>query len=314
MPKKVLITGGAGFIGSTLVQVFNNRMPQSEITVVDDLSTGAMNNLAFAKYRFEKVSILDYHSLVDVMSGADSVIHLAALGSVPKSVAFPRPTHEANATGTLNVLEAARLVGVGHVVVASSSSVYGANPKLPKSESDWTRPLSPYAVSKLATESYALAYQEAYGLAVIAFRFFNVYGPRQRADHDYAAVIPRFIDASLSGKPLEIHGDGLQTRDFTHVSSVCDVLFQASKAGVTNQSPVNLAYGQRTSLLDLIELLEESLGPLEKKFIDKRPGDVAASQADPALLKRLFPETKIISLREGVSGTIQWFESQRKVK
>ena len=307
--EHVVITGGAGFIGSNLVDFFNEASPSTHITVVDDLSTGSRENLAHARCDLKELNILDYEPLVHALEGADAVIHLAAIGSVPRSVAHPRPTHEANTTGTLNVLEAARAQNVGHVTVASSSSVYGSNPKLPKSESDWTRPMSPYAVSKLTTEAYTLAYQASYDLATLAFRFFNVYGPRQRADHDYAAVIPRFIDAALRGTPLTFHGDGAQSRDFTYVGSVCQILFDAAKRRVTNQSPLNLAFGTRTTLLDLVAELESILGKgVKREFVEKRRGDVFASQADSTLLREIFADVQPTSLQEGLTATVKWFK------
>ena len=196
---KVLITGGAGFIGSNLASYFQQHAPETEIVVLDDLSTGKLENLDGSVAQFAEGSILDCDLLDSLTRGVDSVVHLAAIGSVPRSVRAPRPTHEANTTGTLNVLEAARRFSVDHVIVASSSSVYGSNQALPKSEFDWTRPMSPYGVSKHATEGYALAYNFSDSMKTLAFRFFNVFGPKQPADHDYAAVIPKFVDAALQG-------------------------------------------------------------------------------------------------------------------
>ena len=216
----VLITGGAGFIGSNLAELALKA--GHRVTVVDDLSTGFADNLDGLD-----VDVRREHdprlggARRRRMAGVDSVVHLAALGSVPRSIKDPFATHAANATGTLTVLEAARAAGVGHVVAASSSSVYGLNPALPKYEREWVRPLSPYAVTKFATEQYPLAYQQSYGMETLAFRFFNVFGPRQRAGHVYAAVIPTFIDALLRGEPLWINGDGSNSRDFTYVGTVC---------------------------------------------------------------------------------------------
>ena len=164
------------------------------------------------------------------MRGVDAVVHLGAVPSVPRSIADPVTSHAANATGTVAVLEAARAEGDTHVIVASSSSVYGANPALPKREDLATFPLSPYAASKLATEAYALGYQHSFGLPVLAFRFFNVFGPLQAAGHAYAAVVPQFVSAALDGRPLTVHGDGEQSRDFTYVGTVCDVIADARRA------------------------------------------------------------------------------------
>jgi UDP-glucose 4-epimerase len=194
----ILITGGAGFIGANLARHALDR--GHEVRILDDLSTGYVDNLAGLRVDFLQASLLDVEALREAVRGIDSIVHLGALGSVPRSIADPLTTHHANATGSLNVLEAARANGVEHVVCASSSSVYGMNPALPKHEREWVRPMSPYGVSKLAAEQYTLAYQQSYGMATLAFRFFNVFGPLQRAGHVYAAAIPIFIDALLRGR------------------------------------------------------------------------------------------------------------------
>jgi len=309
---KVLITGGAGFIGSNLARYFTSQGEPIRARIIDDLSTGSAENIQGLDVEFVEDSILNYGALKAAVEGVDSIVHLGAIPSVPRSIANPRASHEANTTGTLNVLEAAREVGVDHVVVASSSSVYGSNPRLPKSEFDWTRPMSPYAVSKQATEGYALAYQFSYGLKTLAFRFFNVYGPGQAAGHAYAAVIPKFLDAALTGRPLEIHGDGTQSRDFTFVDTVCSVIHHAVAGKVHSLDPVNLAYGTNTTLLELASLMEEQLGhPVERQFTAPRVGDVRASQADNARVRELFPDVRPVSLDEGLAATIRWFKSQQ---
>lgn len=308
---KILITGGAGFIGSNLARFALAMDPSSDVRIIDDLSTGDIRNLDSLNVTFTKGTILDCDKLDEMAIGADSIVHLAAIPSVPRSIQDPRTTHDANTTGTLNVLEAARNVGVDHVVVASSSSVYGSNPDLPKREDAWTRPMSPYAASKLLTEAYAIAYGYSYGLKTLAFRFFNVYGPGQAAGHSYAAVVPQFIDHALSGKPLPVDGDGTQTRDFTFVDSVCDAIFSAATKKSSSTSPVNLAFGTNTSLNELIQILESELnGPLEKAHRKTRTGDVYASQADGSLLRELFPEVQPVSLQEGVKATVEWFRNQ----
>jgi UDP-glucose 4-epimerase len=221
----------------------------------------------------------------------------------------PVASHEANATGTLYVLEAAREVGA-HVVVASSSSVYGETEVLPKSEDLPTRPLSPYAVSKLATEAYALAYGSSFDLDVLAFRFFNVYGPLQPAGHAYAAVIPAFLDAALRGEPVTIYGDGLQTRDFTYIGTVTRVLADAVVRRVVGAEPVNLAFGTRSSLLELVWVLEDVLGhPVERVHVEPRRGDIRDSQASSDRLRTLFPDAVPTELRAGLSETLAWFRS-----
>ncbi|GAB2518740.1 NAD-dependent epimerase/dehydratase family protein [Paramicrobacterium agarici] len=309
---KILITGGAGFIGSNLTKYLNVHQPDAHIRVIDDLSTGRIENLEGARVDFYRETILDHHALLEIVSGVDTVVHLAALGSVPRSIANPRATHDANVTGTLNVLEAARSCGVEQVIVAGSSSVYGANEKLPKSEYDWTRPMSPYGVSKLATESYAIAYGFAFGMKTLAFRFFNVFGPGQPADHAYAAVIPRFIDAALDGRALEIFGDGQQSRDFTFVSTVCETIHEAIRAQVTSADPVNLAFGTNTSLLELVSQLESVLGTtLERTYSSPRAGDVRASQSDGVRMGELFPNVRPFNLTHGLTDTVQWFQSRK---
>lgn len=308
---KVLVTGGAGFIGANLVRYLLNSKEKFEITVIDDLSNGREKNLAGLEVDFRVASILDIDPLVSAGKGCDAIVHLGALGSVPRSVAHPRPTHDANITGTLNVLELARELNIGQVISASSSSVYGSNPTLPKSELIWTRPMSPYAVSKLATEAYTNAYRSTYGLKSVAFRFFNVYGPYQPADHPYAAVIPRFINAALSGEPLEVHGDGTQSRDFTYVETVCEAIALSLTSGLSLEHPLNLALGTRTSLLQLIDILSDELDlSLRLDFKPSRIGDVPASQADPANFVQEFPSIKPVPLRDGLKKTIDWFHEE----
>lgn len=304
---QLLITGGSGFIGSNLSRIALSR--GHRVRVLDDLSTGRRSNLEGMDIDLVEDTILNYDSVVDAMTGAEAVVHLGAIPSVPRSVANPRASHDANATGTLNVLEAARETHVRHLSVASSSSVYGANPKLPKSEFDYTRPMSPYAVSKQATEGYALAYQFCYGLPTMAFRFFNVYGPGQPPNHDYAAVIPKFIDAALHGRPVIVHGDGRQTRDFTFVDTVCSVLLQAAERNVISPDPVNLAYHTNVSLLKLLDLIEQQVGhSVAREFIERRAGDVKASQADSTRVTEMFGDVLPVSLEDGLKATIEWMK------
>jgi UDP-glucose 4-epimerase len=229
---------------------------------------------------------------------------------VPRSIADPLASHEANATGTLRVLQAARSLEDPLVIVASSSSVYGANPALPKTEDLLAMPMSPYAVSKLAGEQYAMAFRQSYGLRSLAFRFFNVFGPLQAAGHAYAAVVPAFVSAALAGRPLTIHGDGMQTRDFTYVGTVCAVIAAAITGDVDADWPVNLAYGSRTDLLSLVALLEKLLGrELEVDFTASRPGDVSHSQADGSRLGALFPDIAAVPLETGLAATVDWMRT-----
>lgn len=308
MEKRVVISGGAGFIGANLVRFFQERDPGWVVTVIDDFSTGLESNLDGLDVNLVVGSILDLDLIRRASRGADAFVHLAAIGSVPRSIQFPRPTHEANTTGTLNVLEIVLANEIPNTIVASSSSVYGSNTSLPRSELDWTRPMSPYGVSKLATEAYALAYAHSYGLKALAFRFFNVYGPYQRAGHPYAAVIPKFISAGIRGETLSIFGDGEQSRDFTYVESVCEAIYLACERQLSHEHPVNLAFGSRTTLNDLVGIVESAIGTkLEVRYQELRAGDVRESQADSTLLEHLIPDVSSYELSAGIERTIDWF-------
>lgn len=302
---KIVVTGGAGFIGANLCrQLVASGI--DEIVVIDDLSTGFRSNLDGVDVHLREGSILDRALLDDAVHGAHSVVHLAARPSVPRSIVDPVASHEANATGTLYVLEAARKHGA-HVVLASSSSVYGSNPILPKSEDLNTMPMSPYAVSKLAAETYALAYARCYDMKTLPFRFFNVFGPLQAAGHAYAAVVPAFVSSALAGNTLVVHGDGKQTRDFTYVGTVTEVLARAAIDRTSADTPINLAFGTRTSLLELIDLLGDVLGrTVVTEHVETRAGDVRDSQADNSRLRALFPGTSPVPLRTGLEATVAW--------
>jgi UDP-glucose 4-epimerase len=304
---RVIVTGGAGFIGANLCRALSAE--GHEVTAFDDLSTGREDNLdGVAGVKLVVGSFLDRDTLGEVVDGAGAVVHLGARPSVPKSVLDPMLSHDINVNGTMNVLEACRAQAtLPHVVFASSSSVYGANPTLPKHESLACLPRSPYAASKLAGESYALSYQSSYGMPVLAFRFFNVFGPLQRPDHAYAAVVPAFVTAALHGQPLPIHGDGRQTRDFTFVGTVCEVITKAVGSTTTSPTPVNLAFGTRTSLLEVVHRLETILDmPLERHHTDPRAGDVRDSQADNGALRSLFPDVTPVSLDDGLQRYVDW--------
>ena len=309
---RVVVTGGAGFIGSNLVNRFCGDDHVDEVIALDDLSSGSRGNLRLTpQAKFVEGSILDDELLDEVFGGIDAIVHLAAVPSVPRSIADPKASHDANATGTLQVLQAARRAGGVYTIVASSSSVYGANPTLPKSEDLRPAPLSPYAVNKLAAESYALAFQHCYELPTLTFRFFNVFGPLQAPGHAYAALVPTFLDHAVREQPLPVHGDGEQTRDFTFVGSVVAVLAAAVERQVTYPEPVNLAFGTRRTLNDVILELERQFGrklPIESQ--PPRPGDVRHSQADQTRLFSLFPSIDPIPFEEGLARTIAWFRGR----
>jgi UDP-glucose 4-epimerase len=307
---RIVVTGGAGFIGANLCAELATRPGVERLTVLDDLSTGDDGNLSGVDVELARFSILDQDAVRRIVRGADAVVHLAARPSVPRSVADPLATHHVNATGTMHVLEACRESGA-YLVAASSSSVYGDAATLPKHEDLPTRPRSPYAASKLATEAYVLAYGATYRMPVLAFRFFNVYGQLQPAGHAYAAVVPAFIDAALRGLPLPVYGDGRQTRDFTYVGSVVEVLADAVLRRVASDRPVNLAFGSRTSIVDLVC----ELGTVLDRVLDidwrpARPGDVRDSQAADGGLRELFSDLSPVPLAAGLARTVAWFQGQ----
>jgi UDP-glucose 4-epimerase len=309
---KVLITGGAGFIGGNLCRALGEADWVDDVVALDDLSTGTPSNLRNVHATLIEGSILDRAALNEACAHADAVVHLAARPSVPRSLADPVASHDVNATGTVKVLEAVRHHGIGHVIVASSSSVYGEKPTLPKHEDLAPAPLSPYAATKLATEAYGLAWAHSFDIEMLALRFFNVFGPLQPAGHAYAAVVPAFVEAALAGRPLPVYGDGLQTRDFTYVGSITAVMADAIKRRVSCPTPVNLAFGTRTSLLELIALLESVLGrSLEAEHHAARRGDVRDSQADQTRLRSEFPDVNPIPLEEGLQATVDWFRQSQ---
>ncbi|MGH9152687.1 MAG: NAD-dependent epimerase/dehydratase family protein [Acidimicrobiales bacterium] len=308
---RVAVTGGAGFIGANLCRLLGTVGGVECVVVVDDLSTGTAANITdLSHVELVEDTILNPAALDHAFASVDVVVHLAARTSVPRSVDDPVATHAVNATGTLEVLEAVRRAGGPAVVVASSSSVYGANPALPKHEDLVPMPKSPYAASKLAAESYAAAHAVCFGLDVLVFRFFNVFGPLQAPHHTYAAAIPAFVSAALDDRPLLVYGDGRQTRDFTFVDTVAAVLSDAVLRRVTSARPVNLAFGSRVSILEVIAELESIVGhAVEVEHLPPRAGDVVASQADGRRLGELFPCVDPVPLRAGLRATVEWFRS-----
>jgi len=309
---KILITGGAGFVGSNLVKALESKSTNFEIIVLDDFSFGFKKNLKNTRAKIVEGSILNDVLLSKVAEGCSAIVHLAARTSVPRSVADPISTHLINATGTTNILEVARNLKNAQLIVASSSSVYGNTPNLPKTEKLPTKPLSPYAASKLATESYSLAWAHCYDLPVLAFRFFNIFGPRQPPHHSYAAAIPTFLSAAFQNTPLPVYGDGKQTRDFTYVDSVTETIISAIENKTSHPEPVNLAFGSQTSILELIKEIEKILGRnLPIDFLPPRIGDVTHSYADNKILQKLFPNVKATQLSKGIEETINWFEKEK---
>jgi UDP-glucose 4-epimerase len=259
---------------------------------------------------FVEGTILDAETLEAVTPTEGIVVHLAALGSVPRSVADPLLSHRVNATGTLQVLEAARAANAAHVVLASSSSVYGDTDAPAKHELLPIAPKSPYGATKLAAEAHALAHQRTYNLPVLAFRFFNVFGPLQAAGHAYAAVVPSFVDKALRGEPLIVHGDGMQSRDFTYVGTVCATILDAVERQVCFDGPVNLAFGTQVPLLDVIDILAEEIGTLLKlEHVGQRAGDIRHSRADSSRLLSLFPDIEPVDIATGLRRTVKWFRT-----
>ena len=281
MADTYLVTGGGGFIGSHVVDALLTR--GHSVKVLDNFSTGRRQNIAHFVDDVELVEgdVRSYERANTAVKGADVVIHLAALPSVPRSVQDPLTTTAVNVTGTLNVLLAARDQKTRRVVVASSSSVYGANDFLPKHEELIPHPISPYGVSKLAAEQYAMAFNAVYGLETVALRYFNVFGPRQDPDSQYSGVIALFLRLAAEGAEVTVCGDGTQTRDFTYVSNVVEATLLAAAAPQASGSVLNIGCGASYSVLDLISAIEKATGrALDPHFAPPRPGDVKHSFAN----------------------------------
>lgn len=300
------MTGGAGFIGSHLV----DRLVDEGATVIvlDDLSTGVAENLNPAA-DLVGGDVADADAILAAMVGCDVVFHEAAHRAVLRSVEHPLQTDRANVGGTLAVLVAARDLGVRRVVVASSSSVYGGAEQLPTPESAPLLPRSPYAVSKLAGEHYCRVFWELFGVESVSLRYFNVYGPRQHPESRYAAVIPLFVDAMTSSRPAEVHGDGLQSRDFTFVSDAVAANVRAAEAPAHRCAgrAYNIAGGRAYTLIELLELLETIVGrPAERVHTNPRPGDVRHTRADIAAAERDLDHAPAIGFREGLEQTVRW--------
>jgi UDP-N-acetylglucosamine/UDP-N-acetylgalactosamine 4-epimerase len=312
-----LVTGAAGFIGSHLVE-YLLKYNAGKVKAIDNLSTGYAKNLeAFtnnSSFEFSHGNIRDLDTCREACKGVDIVFHEAALGSVPRSINDPIATHNCNVSGFLNVLIAAKENKVGKFIYASSSSVYGDSPKLPKVESEIGKPLSPYAATKFMNEVYADIFSKTYGMKIMGFRYFNVFGPRQNTKGAYAAVIPLFINSLINNTSLNIDGDGEQTRDFTFVSNVVEANLRA--AFVNNEEAFNQVYnvavGDRTSLNNMVQVLKEISGiNIPVVYRETRSGDVRDSLADITKAKNLLGYNPSVRLKEGLEITLNWFKNNQ---
>jgi nucleoside-diphosphate-sugar epimerase len=305
------VTGGAGFIGSNIAEALVRR--GDRVRVLDNFSTGRRENLAgLDGIEVVEGDLRDRDTLRRAVTGADGVFHEAALRSVPRSVDDPESSNDVNVTGTLRLLLACREAGVRRVVYASSSSVYGDDPTLPKVESLPTRPISPYAVSKLAAEHYCHVFARLYGVETVSLRYFNVFGPRQNPESKYSAVIPRFLDLALQDRPLEVHGDGEQSRDFTYIDNVVRGNLLAMDAPGVSGEAVNLACGTRHSLLAIADAIAAFLGrPLRREHVAARAGDVRHTLADIGKARRLLGFDPVVGFDEGMRRTCEYFVATR---
>jgi len=303
-----LVTGGAGFIGSNLVKSLLDN--GDRVRVLDNFATGRRSNLAEFEGRFELLEgdLRDRSAVEKAVANVDYVLHQAALGSVPRSVQDPITTNEVNVNGTLNLLWAAKQSRVKRFVFASSSSVYGNTPGLPKEESMFPQPISPYGVSKLAAERYVITFNTVYGMATIALRYFNVFGPKQDPNSQYAAVLPRFIKALINNESPVIYGDGEQSRDFTYVDNVVQANLLACTSETAAGHFMNVACGERFSLntmfASLCEIMGKKVSPI---YENARPGDVKHSLAAIERARSLLSFSPQIKFQEGLARTVQWY-------
>jgi UDP-glucose 4-epimerase len=304
------VTGGAGFIGSHLVETL---LAQGwSVRVLDNLSTGKLTNLAAVKNRVEFVqgSVADASAVKKAVEGCEVVFHLAALASVARSIEAPLESHEACATGTVTVLDGARRAGVRRLVYAASSSAYGDLPGAVRVESEPVVPLSPYAAAKLAGEYYCRCFTTVYKLETVRLRFFNIFGPRQDASSPYSGVIALFLAAMSSGKVPRVDGDGLQSRDFVYVGNAVQAVIKAADAAAAVGNVYNIGEGGSITVLDLVKNLNDLLGTtVQPTFGPARPGDVRHSQADITLARRDLGYQPTIPFAEGLRRTLEWYRS-----
>jgi UDP-glucose 4-epimerase len=303
---RIGITGGAGFIGTNLARALINL--EYEVSIIDDLSNGNLANLSNLNYKFVQGSITSHRDLDEFSRNLDYIVHLAARGSVPRSIEDPLTTHNINVDGTLNLLEVARNKKIP-IIFSSSSSVYGQNTKLPKSEKDWLLPISPYAASKLACEGMFSGWANAYDMNVLVLRFFNVFGPFQRPDSPYAAVIPKWCLSIIKNKNVQVYGDGEQIRDFTYVDDVVNVIITAIQSKINSSSAINLAFGKKISLNEIIDLLRSINPDFEVNYLPSRPGDIRNSLSDGILIKEIFPKVTPTDFKYNLATTFNWIRS-----
>jgi len=309
---RYLVTGGAGFIGSHISEELVSR--GNTVRILDNFITGKEENIApfLGDIELMRGDIRELRVCQEAMQGVDYVLHQAALPSVPRSIKDPALTNAINIEGTLNVLLAARDAGVKKFVFASSSSVYGDDPNLPKKEGIEGKQLSPYAVSKLVGEKYSLVFNHVYGLSTVCLRYFNIFGPRQDPHSQYAAVVPKFITQLLSDETPIIYGDGEQSRDFTYVANVVNANILAAKAADVSGVVFNIGCGSRTTVNALAGIISGILGvPIKPSCEKERPGDVRHSFADITAAKNAFNYYPSIDLEAGIIRTIDWFKQQR---
>ncbi|MEJ2637644.1 MAG: SDR family oxidoreductase [Calditrichia bacterium] len=310
---KYLITGGAGFIGSNLAVELLNRGHQ--VRILDNFATGRRKNVDPIKDKIELIEgdLRSYHIVREAVDGMDFILHQGALPSVPRSIKDPITTNEVNVVGTLNILNAAVDSGVKRVVFASSSSIYGDSDRLPKQEDMIPNPLSPYAVSKLASEKYCQVFARIYKLHTVSLRYFNVFGPRQDPTSQYSAVIPKFIRAILNKKQPVIFGDGLQSRDFTFVNNVVEANILATQADFPGGMVFNCACHERIDLNQLVQHINEITGEsIQPLYSEARPGDVKHSFADIERIQKYLGYEPQVLFREGLKRTVEWYRSGEK--